>query len=179
MTVEAGFCFRGKRLSAEPWFPVPWPILAPPDIVQLTRAACDAEYEMLPDAQSGETFRWYAYPPDQEAYERFVRYALRRAGQLDPADGPSVPFVSGLEGGLDVRTTIRFWHADQIYVRQHRPTSDSIRNGVIDWTNRTEDSEILRGGGSCPGGTIPIRPRSAACRARSSTRRSTGKARQR
>ena len=171
-TVEAGFCFRGKRLSAEPWFPVPWPILEPPDVGQLTRAACDAEYEALPDARSGERFRWHAYPPDQEAYEGFVRYALRRAGQLDPADGPSVPFVSGLEGGLDVRTTIRFWHADQIYVRQHRPTSDSIRNGVIDWTNRTEDSEILRGG-SYPGGTIPIRPRSAACRARSGTRRST------
>ena len=56
--------------------------------------------------------------------------------------------MSGLEGGLDVRTTIRFWHEDQIYVRQHRPASDAIRNGVIDWTNRTEDSEILRGRGS-------------------------------
>ena len=177
--VEAGFCFRGKRLSAEPWFAVPWPILEQPDVAQLTRAACDAEYEALPDARSGETFRWHAYPPDQEAYEGFVRYALRRAGQLDPADGPSVPFVSGLEGGLDVRTTIRFWHADQIYVRQHRPASDAIRNGVIDWTNRTEDSEILRGRGSVPGGTIPIRPRSAACRARSGTRRSTRTARQR
>ncbi len=118
--VEAGFCFRGQRLSAEPWFPVPWPILEPPDVVQLTREARDAHYEELPDARRGETFRWHAYPPDQEAYEGFVRYALRRASQLDPVDGPSVPFVSGLEGGLDVRTTIRFWHEDQIYVRQHR-----------------------------------------------------------
>ena len=75
--VEAGFCFRGRRLSAEPWFPVPWPILDPPDVAQLTREARDAEYEELPDARRGETFRWHAYPPDQEAYEEFVRYALR------------------------------------------------------------------------------------------------------
>ena len=52
--VEAGFCFRGKRLSAEPWFPVPWPILEPPDVAQLTREARDAEYEELPDARPGE-----------------------------------------------------------------------------------------------------------------------------
>ena len=71
--VEAGFCFRGRRLSAEPWFPVPWPILDPPDVEQLTREARDAEYEGLPDARTGETFRWHAYPPDQDAYEEFVR----------------------------------------------------------------------------------------------------------
>ena len=145
--VEAGFCFRGRRLSAEPWFPVPWPILDPPDVAQLTREARDAEYEGLPDARPGEAFHWHAYPPDQDAYEEFVRYALRRASQSDPLDGPSLPFVSGLEGGLDVRTTIRFWHEDQVYVRRHLQRSESIRNGVIDWTSRAEDSKILRGGG--------------------------------
>jgi hypothetical protein len=64
--------------------------------------------------------------------------------------------VSGLEGGLDVRTTIRFWHEDRIYVRQHQRTSDLMRNGIIDWTSRTEDSEILRGGGGpTPGWNDP------------------------
>ena len=145
--VEAGLCFRGRRLSAEPWFPVPWPILDPPDMEQLTREARDAEYEKLPDARPGEEFHWHAYPPDQEAYEEFIRYALRQAGQSDPLDGPSLPFVSGLEGGLDVRTTIRFWHEDQVYVRRHPQRSEIIRNGVIDWTSRAEDSKILRGGG--------------------------------
>lgn len=154
--VEAGFCFRGRRLSAEPWLPVPWPILDPPDVAQLTREARDADYEGLPDAQPGEAFHWHAYPPDQHAYEEFVRYALRHASQSDPVDSPSRPFVNGLEGGLDIRTTIRFWHEDQIYVRQHQPTSDIIRNGVIDWSNRTEASEILRGGGgSSPGWNDP------------------------
>ena len=144
---KAGFCFRGKRLSAESWFPVPWPILDLPEATQLKRMARDAHYEDLPDARRGETFRWHAYPPDQEAYEGFVRYALRRASQLDLVEGPSVPFVSGLESGLDVRTTIRFWHEDQVYVRRHLQGSESIRNGVIDWTSRAEDSKILRGGG--------------------------------
>ena len=144
--VEAGFRFRGRRLSAEPWCPVPWPIVEAPDVAELTRAARDAHYEDLPDARAGETFGWHAYPPDQEAYESFVRYALRRASQIDPTDGRAVPFVNGLEGGLDVRTTIRFWHEDQIYVRQHQRTSDTIRNGVIDWSSRVEDSKILRGG---------------------------------
>jgi hypothetical protein len=145
--VEAGLCFRGRRLSAEPWFPVPWPILDPPDVEQLTREARDAEYEKLPDARPGEEFHWQAYPPDQEAYEQFIRYALRQASQSDPLDGPSLPFVSGLEGGLDVRTTIRFWHEDEVYVRRHPHQSEIIRNGVIDWTSRAEDSRILRGGG--------------------------------
>ncbi len=153
--LEAGFCFRGKRLSAEPWFPVPWPILDLPDVAQLMRDAHDAEYERLPGARPGETLHWHAYPPDQEAYERFVRYALRRASQLDLANGSSAPFVSGLEGGLDVRATIRFSHEDQIYVRQHQPTSYNIRNGVIDWTSRTEDSDILRGGGPHAGWNDP------------------------
>jgi hypothetical protein len=154
--VEAGFCFRGRRLSAEPWFQVPWPILDPPDVTQLTREARDAEYEGLPDARPGEAFHWHAYPPDQDAYDEFVWYAMRRASQSDPLDGPSRPFVSGLEGGLDVRTTIRFWHEDRIYVRQPQRTSDTIRNGVIDWSSRTEDSKILRGGGgSAPGWNDP------------------------
>ena len=83
--VEAGFCFRGRRLSAEPWFPVPWPILDPPDVEQLTREARDADYEELPDARPGEEFHWHAYPPDQEAYEEFVRYALRRSQSERPA----------------------------------------------------------------------------------------------
>jgi hypothetical protein len=144
-TVEAGFCFRGQRLSAEPWFPVPWPILEPPDVVRLTREAGEAEWERLPEARRGEKYAWHAYPPDQQAYEGFVRYALRRASQLDPVDGPSEPFVSGLEGGLDVRTTIRFWHEDRLYVRRRGEPPTAIRNGVIDWTNRTENSELLRG----------------------------------
>jgi hypothetical protein len=154
--VEAGFCFRGQRLSAESWFPVPWPILDPPEAIQLTRVARDAHYEELPKARRGETFRWHAYPPDQEAYEGFVRYALRRASQLDRVDGPSVPFVSSLESGLDVRTTIRFWHEDQVYVRRYLQGSEFIRNGVIDWTSRAEDSETLRGGGGpAPGWNDP------------------------
>jgi hypothetical protein len=135
---------------------VPWPILDPPDVAQLTREARDAEYEGLPSARTGEAFRWHAYPPDEAAYEEFVRYALRRASQSDSVDGPSLPFVNGLEDGLDVRTTIRFWREDQVYVRPHLQRSESIRNGVIDWTSRTEDSEILRGGGGqVPGWNDP------------------------
>ena len=66
--IEAGFSFRGRRLSAEPWFPAPWPILDPPDVaVQSTCDARDAEYEGLPDARSGEADHWHAYPPDKAA----------------------------------------------------------------------------------------------------------------
>ena len=171
--VEAGFCFRGRRLSAEPWFPVPWPILDPPDVAQLTREARDAEYEGLPDARPGEAFHWHAYPPDQDAYEEFVRYALRRASQSDPLDGPSLPFVSGLEGGLDVRTTIRFWHEDQIYVRQHQRSRTS--SGTASSTGRVARRTrrfCAAAGDENRGGTIPIRPPSAACPARLGTRRS-------
>ena len=172
--VEAGFCFRGRRLSAEPWFPVPWPILDPPDVAQLTREARDAHYEDLPDARPGETFRWHAYPPDQEAYEEFVRYALRRASQIEP-DGRPVGAVrewprrragraddhSVLARGPDLRApapTDVGRHPE----RGHR--LDESRGGLRD--------SARRWGNEKPGGTIQIRPPSAACRVWSGTRRS-------
>ena len=172
--VEAGFRFRGRRLSAEPWCPVPWPILEAPDVAQLTRAARDAHYEDLPDARPGETFGWHAYPPDQDAYEGFVRYALRRASQIEPTDGRAVPFVNGLEGGLDVRTTIRVL-ARGPDLRAPAPTDvgrhperghrlDESRGGLRDSARRR--------GTRIRGGTIQIRPSSAACPVRLGTRRS-------
>ena len=169
--------FRGQRLSAEPWLPVPWPILDPPDAIQLTRQARDAHYEDLPDARPGETYRWHAYPPDEEAYEDFVRYALRRASQLEPADGVSVPFMNGLEGGLDVRTTIRFWHEDQVYVRLPAATVGihPERHYRLDEQRRGLQDSAGRVGAQDGGGRIPIRPRSAWCPGPSGTERSADK----
>ena len=92
-------------------------------------------------------------------------------------DGPSVPFVSGLEGGLDVRTTIRFWHEDQVYVRRHHATIgihperrdrlDESRGGLQRFCAAAGDEE--------QGGTIQIRPSSAACPVWLGTRRSANR----
>ena len=142
---QAGFCFRGKRLSAEPWFPVPWLLLDVPDREQLARAAHDAEYEKLCAAQARETFHWHAYPPDETDYEAFVAYALRHANVADPAEARSVPFSTGLQDGLDVRSTVRQWHEDRIYGRDERGGRRRFRNGVIDWRGQTEASGALQG----------------------------------
>ena len=158
--VEAGFCFRGRRLSAEPWFPVPWPILDPPDVAQLTREARDADYEELPDARPGETFRWHAYPPDQDAYEEFVRYALRRASQLDPtrrAVGAVRERPRGRAGRADDHPVL----ARGPGVRAPAPTDDRNPSGTGSSTGRVARRTprfCAAAGDEEPGGTIQIRP---------------------
>ena len=142
---QAGFCFRGRRLSVEPWFPVPWPSLDAPDREQLARAAHDAEYEKLCAARSRDAFHWHAYPPDEADYEAFVAFALRTASVVDPAEARAVPFSTGLRDGVDVRSTIRQWHEDRIYVRDERGGRRRFRNGAIDWRGQTEASSALQG----------------------------------
>jgi hypothetical protein len=140
------FRFRGAPICIEPWVPhrsTTW--VAVPASAHIERTARDAQYEGLPGPEKGEKFGWGAYPPDEADYEAFIRYALRRASQVDPSEARSVPFMSGLEDGLDVRTTIRFWQERRIYVRRRPRMSLNIRNGVIDWRNASESSEMLRG----------------------------------
>lgn len=140
----AGYRFRGRWVTVEPWHPVDRAILSIPDDVEIERSERDADYAELPPPRAGEKFYWGAYPPDQAEYEAFVDYVLRRASISDPGEARVMPFTNGLADGLDVRTTIRFWHEDQLYVREERRGHLNVRNGVIDWTSDTEQSDILQ-----------------------------------
>jgi hypothetical protein len=99
----------------------------------------------LPVARTGEKFFWGAYPPDEAEYDAFVAYLLRCASIADPGEARVVPFTSGLADGLDVRATIRFWHEDRLYVREEQRGQLNVRNGVIDWSSGSEQSDVLQG----------------------------------
>ena len=43
-----------------------------------------------------------------------------------------------------MRAMIRFWHEDQLYVREEKRGQLNVRNGVIDWTSDTEASAVLQ-----------------------------------
>ncbi|MEO5897297.1 MAG: hypothetical protein ABIS06_16525 [Vicinamibacterales bacterium] len=140
----AGYRFRGRWISVEPWHPVGRPILTIPNLVEVERSERDADYAGLPPSSADEKFFWGAYPPDQAEYEAFVEYVLRRASISDPGEARVVPFMSGLADGLDVRATIRFWHEDRLYVREEQRGQLNVRNGAIDWTSDTEQSDVLQ-----------------------------------
>ena len=140
----AGYRFRGRWITVDPWHPADHPILVIPDDEEVERSARDADYAGLPPPRQKEKYYWGAYPPDQADYEAFVDYVLRRASISDPGEARVMPFTNGLADGLDVRTTIRFWHEDQLYVREERRGHLNVRNGVIDWTSDTEGSDVLQ-----------------------------------
>jgi hypothetical protein len=149
---RAGYRLNGRWLNTEPWLPCDRPFLTIPGLPELERAARDAHYERLPAARAGERFFWGAYPPDEAAYEEFVRYLLRRASISGDDTGRSVPFSSGMRDGLDVRATIRHWHDDELYVREASHGAVRFTNGVIDWTSASERSRVLWPGDGDHGG---------------------------
>jgi hypothetical protein len=162
---RAGFRLKGRWLTTEPWWPADRTALAIPQLAALDRAARDAHYEQLPGPRAGERFYWGAYPPDEAAYEAFVRYVLRRASVTDEDTGRSAPFTSGMRDGLDVRATIRHWHDDTLYVRDARRGALRFTNGVIDWTSTSEQSPLLwnQGAGAGGGWNDPDSPHVGTC----------------
>lgn len=105
----------------------------------------DRPYDHLPAAGKGEKVGWVMYPPDEEEYESFVEYALRRASVSDPGEVRSSPFMTGIRDGLDVRETIRHWKEGTIYVREEQRGQMNFTNGLIDWTSDSEYSDVLQG----------------------------------
>lgn len=102
-------------------------------------------FEGLPRAKKTEKRAWKCFPPDEEAYEAFVQYVLRRATLTDPTEARSTPFQSGMRDGVDVRATVRDWRNGNVFVRETHPTRLHVSNGIIDFSNDTESSPLLRG----------------------------------
>jgi hypothetical protein len=89
-----------------------------PDIKQFVRP--------LPDAHANERRYWGAYPADELAYEKFIRWALALARHNQPASqfrGP--PEHDGIQS--DGRRPQKF------------------TNGIIDWTSSSESASVLQG----------------------------------
>jgi hypothetical protein len=56
----------------------------------------------------------------------------------------SVRFVGGMGEGINIRETIRHFREGGIRVRELQRTPARVRNGLIDYTSRHEDSWILQ-----------------------------------
>ncbi len=104
----------------------------------ISRSLRDNIFDGLPTAKTDETHAWCCYPPDEDAYEGFVRYVLRRASTVDPAEARTLPFMAGLRDGIDVRTTLRRWHEGKILVREKAGARLHVTNGIIDWEHANE-----------------------------------------
>ena len=142
----AGYRFRKRWITVEPWHPLERPILSIPNIVEIERSERDADYAGLPVARAGEKLFWGAYPPDQAEYEAFVAYVLRRASIADPGEARVVPFTSGLADGLDVRAIIRFWHEDRLYVREEQRGQLNVQT----WRDRLDQRQRAIGRAATP-----------------------------
>lgn len=102
-------------------------------------------YQQVPPARDGEPTRWLCHPPDEEAYASFVRYLLSRASRGASEQAPSVPFASGLRGGLDARATARDWLNERVFVRETQPRPRPMTNGLIDFAGQVENAPMPGG----------------------------------
>ncbi|NLF72438.1 MAG: hypothetical protein GX575_25670 [Candidatus Anammoximicrobium sp.] len=109
------------------------------------RTALGSPFEKLPRSNKDKREAWVCYPPDEESYEAFVGYVLRRASLIDPAEAKTVPFAVGLRDGIDVRTTLRRWQEGRIFVREESGARLHVTNGIIDWEHGSEFDDRLQG----------------------------------
>jgi hypothetical protein len=127
-----------------------------PSRIEITRRQRnDPAAEVQPARSKKEKKAWVAYPDYEVAYEAFVRHVLENIVLQVSQDTTSVPLVSGMGDGLDVRSTVRHWHDGEIYVREPERTAPRIRNGLIDFNSATENSWILQEAGPGTSGDSP------------------------
>ncbi|OGA42563.1 MAG: hypothetical protein A3G24_25145 [Betaproteobacteria bacterium RIFCSPLOWO2_12_FULL_62_13] len=114
-----------------------------PSSVEIGRRGRDDPVAAVKSAGRKANKAWAAHPDEERAYEAYVRHVLQHLSSPRSREATPVRFASGMGDGVDVRATIRHWHEGEIYVREREPAAVSPRNGLIDYTGRSEDSWIL------------------------------------
>ncbi|MGE5196567.1 MAG: hypothetical protein ACM3JI_04485, partial [Anaerolineae bacterium] len=67
-----------------------------------------------------DSFSICSYPPEDVVIERFGDVLKTKAQEvLRDEERNSVPFVTSLEEGIDLRRTLREWHQKKLYVKVH------------------------------------------------------------
>lgn len=150
----------GKTLVGEPLGGYPGGLLAYrrlPSPEEIERRKRNNPASELQPAGRKAKAAWAAHPDDERAYEAFVRYVLERLSSQDPEATTPVRFAGGMGAGLDIRATIRHWHEAEFYVREPERAPARVRNGLIDYTSRSEDSWILQKAALGPSTEAPYR----------------------
>ncbi len=150
-----GFSLEGREteLRPTPWWSGSRP--GKPITVEEVERRGDAPYRSLEPGGPGDKLVWRCLPSDEQSYEAFVQYLLRRATVTDPFEARSAPFQTGMRDGVDIRATIRDVHEGRIFVREHQPLRQHVTNGLIDFANDSEWSPMLQGTGERGGWADP------------------------
>jgi hypothetical protein len=155
---------NGAIIDARPWQPEQGGSVL--TITEVRRRARKAQDEELPAAGEGgqeDDFYWISDPGVEEEYTCFQDYLLRRASLADPEEARTEPFQTGLADGIDVRATVRYWAKGKIHVRDERRGKLRVTNAAIDWTGRSEHSDILQGRIAGGGWVDPSLTRVGSC----------------
>ena len=73
-------------------------------------------------AQGWNPHRQCSWPPEDVAIERFRVHCFDRAREIISADlAKSEKFTTSIRDGIDIRETLRNWHAGEIYVKNFPP----------------------------------------------------------
>ncbi|MBW2029316.1 MAG: hypothetical protein JRH06_00510 [Deltaproteobacteria bacterium] len=73
-----------------------------------------------------------SYPPEDVVIEGYGRYLQKRALEIRAEENSrTVPFVSSMMDGIDIRQTIREWHQGKIFVKENMPIRGKVGSVVV------------------------------------------------
>lgn len=98
--------------------------------VPVRKRASKRERERWGEGYNG--FHICSYPPEDVVIEGYGDYLKKRALEIKTEEGSRVvPFTCSMLDGLDVRTTIREWYRNKIYIREERPFRGRVGSVVV------------------------------------------------
>jgi len=73
-----------------------------------------------------------SYPPEDVVVEGYGQYLQKKALEIKSEENSrSVPFVSSMMDGIDIRETVRNWAEAKIYVKEGRPIRGKVGSVVM------------------------------------------------
>ena len=139
----AGYRFRTRWITVEPWRAADHVVLPIPENVEVERLLLDRINVSLKPGRAGEEFSWGAYPPEQTEY-RGVRRLRPAAGQPLRSGRNAARAILEWSGRRHRRPRHDSTLARQrLYFREEQRRGLNIRNGVIDWTSDDEQAAVL------------------------------------
>jgi len=83
-----------------------------------------------------------SYPPEDVAVEGYGQYLKKKALEIKSEENSRiVPFTSSMQGGLDIRETIRDLVNEKVYVREERPLRGKVGSIVVIFSQDLTDKE--------------------------------------
>ena len=86
-----------------------------------------------------------SYPPEDVAVEGYGHYLQKKALEIKREENVRIePFSCSLQGGIDIRETIREWSSGNLYVKAERPLKGKVGSVVVifdpDFSDKGEEN---------------------------------------